>query len=99
MSYNNTGIPLASQFNLRSSLPLDSRFVIENESQWKALFDDDAVYPSMEFALLNDINVNGVDYSRGFYRIDMERTPRLIEEADRKITAAEVDNLFEEQGG
>ena len=98
MSYNNTGIPVAAQFNLRSSSPLVSRLVIDNAAQWRAMFEEGAVYPSMMFALTADIEVDGTSYQRGFYRITMDGTPYFIEDVDRKITVAEVNALFDEGG-
>ena len=96
MSYNNTGIPIASQFNLRSPSPIDSRYVIETAEQFAALLSDNALYPGLSFALMQDSTVGGVTYKEGVYRLDIDGTLRQIDEIDvTAITQDEVNSLFE----
>ena len=98
MSYNNTGIPIAAQFNLKSPTPVDSRYVITNSEQLSSLIEDEVVYPGLSFALTSESTYNETVYSPGIYRFDVDgHTLRRIDTVDVvAINDDEIAQLFSE---
>ena len=98
MSYDNTGIPVATQFNLKSPSPIDSRYVIENQSQLESLLSENAIYPGLSFALMGSATIGDTTYEPGIYRVDTDITIiRRIDEIDvTAIDSEEINALFEE---
>lgn len=75
MAYLNGGIPIAGQFNLKSSVPIDGRFIIDSVEELTAMVNDGALYPGLQFYLTKAITYKSKNYTVGQYLFTTADTP------------------------
>ena len=94
MSYNTGGVVLSGQFNLKSTSPIDGRYVIVSETELKAMIAD-ALYPGLQFTITNDITTSDTTITDKFGSGSIKAGTYIVSPDKTKIisTATSWENV------
>lgn len=87
MSYSSGGVVLSGQFDLKSTSPLDGRYVIVSEAELKAMIAD-ALYPGLQFTITADITTTDTDIIAKFGSGTIKAGTYIVSPDKNKITKA-----------
>lgn len=87
MSYSSGGVVLSGQFDLKSTSPIDGRYVIVSVAELKAMIAD-ALYPGLQFTLTVDVNTTDTTIIGKFGRGNIKKGTYIVNHDKTKITVS-----------